>query len=84
MGTDLFQCAELLSVSSFTCGSVISSCWHIRASISQGLLHKPHWGPREQINSLSIFLLAAGEVCCSDVIQEDSWAGLSLKPPPDR
>lgn len=60
-------------------GSSRSSCWHIRAWLSWGILHKPHWGPREQINSLSIFLLAAGEVCCSDEIQGDNWAG--LKPP---
>lgn len=72
VGTNLFQQAEMLSASSLACCFPISSCWHTRASLSWGRLHKPHWGPPEQINSLSIFLLAAGEVCSSDVIRGDS------------
>lgn len=74
---------EMLSASTLACCFPISSCWHTRASLSWGRLHKPHWGPPQQINSLSIFLLAAGEVCSSDVIRGDSRAGLGLEQPPD-
>lgn len=82
MGTDLFQCAEMPLASSLACSFMISFCWHTRALLSWELLHKPRWGPQEQINSLSTFFLAAGEVCYSDVIHGDSCAGLRLKPPP--